>query len=62
MSDTSEDKQFLVYANVKMRGAWMTITAATEEAARAKAEAEPDFECGGAELVDWTVTSVEEAP
>ena len=61
MAET-EERTFLVYANVKMRGAWMTVTASNEDEARAKAEAEPDFECGGAELADWTVTKVEEQP
>jgi hypothetical protein len=55
-----EEREFLVYAEVKMRGAWMTITAKTADEAKEKADANPDFECGGAELSDWKITGVSE--
>lgn len=57
--DKPETQEYIVTANVKLRGAWMSVMAGSEAQARKIAEESPDFELGLAEMVDWTVTNIE---
>jgi hypothetical protein len=59
MSNEPKEREYTVRATVTLKGAWMVVMATSEAEARRIAETEPDFEIGGAEMTDWTVTSID---
>ncbi len=58
METEEENQEFTVWATVKMRGAYMVVSAKSKEEARDIAEKNPDFELSGAEMSDWEITGV----
>ena len=61
MAEADEEEptmEFTVWATVKMRGAFMVVSAKSKEEAREIAEKNPDFELSGAEMSDWEITGV----
>ena len=58
--DDDQNKEWTVWATVKLSGAWMTVSAKTKEEAKEIAENIPDFDTSGAEMTDWTITGIQE--